>query len=415
MSADDRQQLANLRKQATSGDPEAAAQLGVWTLMGHRLPADETRGFDLLHSAASRGAVAAQRVCATLCAGGIGTDRDWPTAVGWLIAAARQGDRVAARQIGFMLDGPAEAQPTRLSLLEFAARSGDPTGQFLLAEVLRHAPYHWPDSAVAGHYRRAAAGGNPCARRRLSILRTDDTRPAKPLSLVSPEWDTIADWLPVTPWDDKPATNDPSGWKVLKERPGIRCFRRLLSVARCDYLMSVATPFLQAAPVVDSGGQFITGADYRTNRAMSFWATENDVVVQSVSDCLAGAAGYPGDNAEVLSVLHYRPGETYTSHFDFCDPELPGHAKEMTIRGQRRQTLLVYLNDDFEGGETWFNALDWGFRGNPGDGLLFDNVTPEGAPDRDTVHCGKPPQSGEKWLLSQWIRDRSQRGIGPMG
>ena len=76
-------------------------------------------------------------------------------------AAARQGDPVAARQLGFMLDGPAEAQPTRLSLLEFAARSGDPTGQFLLAEVLRHAPYHWPDSAVAGHYRRGGSGRQP--------------------------------------------------------------------------------------------------------------------------------------------------------------------------------------------------------------------------------------------------------------
>jgi hypothetical protein len=42
--------------------------------------------------------------------------------------------------------------------------------------------------------------------------------------------------------------------------------------------------------------------------------------------------------------------------------------------------------------------------------LLFDNIDPGGAPDHDTVHTGMPPTSGEKWVLSQWIRTRP---VGP--
>jgi len=26
----------------------------------------------------------------------------------------------------------------------------------------------------------------------------------------------------------------------------------------------------------------------------------------------------------------------------------------------------------------------------------------------DTLHAGLPPLSGEKWLLSQWLRDRAR-------
>jgi hypothetical protein len=38
--------------------------------------------------------------------------------------------------------------------------------------------------------------------------------------------------------------------------------------------------------------------------------------------------------------------------------------------------------------------------------VLFYNTTPEGAPDRRTLHAGAPTTNGEKFLLSQWIRAR---------
>ena len=38
---------------------------------------------------------------------------------------------------------------------------------------------------------------------------------------------------------------------------------------------------------------------------------------------------------------------------------------------------------------------------------MFANVDLNGAPDRLTLHTGCSPTRGEKWLLSQWIRDRT--------
>ena len=81
----------------------------------------------------------------------------------------------------------------------------------------------------------------------------------------------------------------------------------------------------------------------------------------------------------------------------------------MRVKGQRIRTCLVYLNDDFEGGETEFPRLGIKFRGRTGEALVFDNVGPNGVGDMNTVHTGLPPMRGEKWLLSQWMRSKRQK------
>jgi hypothetical protein len=51
--------------------------------------------------------------------------------------------------------------------------------------------------------------------------------------------------------------------------------------------------------------------------------------------------------------------------------------------------------------------LKWRYRGRKGDAIFFWNVDPSGAPDKRTYHAGLAPTRGEKWLLSQWIRERA--------
>ena len=105
-------------------------------------------------------------------------------------------------------------------------------------------------------------------------------------------------------------------------------------------------------------------------------------------------------------MLHYSAGEEYLPHFDFFDTRLPGTAQEVATRGQRVLTFLVYLNEDFEGGETAFPRLERKFRGRKGDALVFWNVRPDFLPEPLSLHAGTPPTRGEKWLFSQWVRYR---------
>ncbi|CAL1549051.1 unnamed protein product [Lymnaea stagnalis] len=108
--------------------------------------------------------------------------------------------------------------------------------------------------------------------------------------------------------------------------------------------------------------------------------------------------------------MHYAVGQEFSVHHDFLDPAQPGPAADIARRGQRMGTFLIYLNDDYEGGETAFPRAGIAHRGKAGDALFFANVTPDGRPDPLTLHAGKPPTAGEKWIFSQWIRDRPPAG-----
>lgn len=57
--------------------------------------------------------------------------------------------------------------------------------------------------------------------------------------------------------------------------------------------------------------------------------------------------------------------------------------------------------------QTHFPDIGLAYRGQTGDAIFFANVDVAGALDPQTRHGGLAPTLGEKWLLSQWIRDRT--------
>jgi hypothetical protein len=146
----------------------------------------------------------------------------------------------------------------------------------------------------------------------------------------------------------------------------------------------------------------------RSNTGAVFSLIDTDFVIQLVRARIARAAGVGADALEPAEVLHYSIGESYRPHVDFFHPQLPNFAEQMRVKGQRIKTCLVYLNDDFEGGETEFPKLGLKYRGRAGDALIFENVKANGAGDLSTLHAGLPPTQGEKWLFSQWMRSKPQ-------
>jgi hypothetical protein len=46
------------------------------------------------------------------------------------------------------------------------------------------------------------------------------------------------------------------------------------------------------------------------------------------------------------------------------------------------------------------------YHGAKGQGLYFSNALVNGEPDLRMVHAGLPPKDNEKWLMSQFIRNR---------
>jgi prolyl 4-hydroxylase len=182
----------------------------------------------------------------------------------------------------------------------------------------------------------------------------------------------------------------------LSERPQIFCFRRLFSPAECDFLIAEARPWLGPSVVIDprTGRHFQN--PIRTSDGMAFPFVQENPAVHALNRRIAAATGTDAAQGEPLQVLRYRPGQEYRPHSD----AVAGEAN------QRILTVLVYLTEDYSGGETRFMRTGLTFKGCRGDALVFRNALSDGRPDELAQHAGLPVAGGEKIIASRWIRAR---------
>jgi len=180
----------------------------------------------------------------------------------------------------------------------------------------------------------------------------------------------------------------------LSADPPVTLVRNFLSPAECSYLTARASPQLQPSFVIDprSGGRI--PHPVRTSSGMNFGPIDEDLVIHALNRRIAAASGTAVENGELLQILRYDPGQEYRPHLDAV----------AGLGNQREWTLLVWLNDDYQGGETCFPELGITAKGKAGDALVFRNAGRDGDPDMRMRHAGAPVTSGTKWLASRWIR-----------
>lgn len=275
------------------------------------------------------------------------------------------------------------------TLREAAARGGGEAAALLSVCAAWGVAQPRNIDAALDHLVSAAQLGWEPALRELQLLARD--------SLADPA--ALRRKVDVASWRAAPAG------RIVFERPRIIVLERFAAPDECDWLIGCAAGKLQRA-MVYRGSSTAEVAETRTNREMSFTIFNADVVVSLIRDRIAAATRAPPSHFEIAKLLHYSPGEQFALHADFIEAKTPELAHELAARGQRAATFLIYLNDGYEGGATQFPRLSWQYRGGRGDALLFSNVDPNGAPDYDTLHAGMPPTTGEKWVLSQWVRAR---------
>jgi prolyl 4-hydroxylase len=193
---------------------------------------------------------------------------------------------------------------------------------------------------------------------------------------------------------------------ALHDGPDIRLFRSFLNDDICSWLIERSRHRLVRARVYDAGSKTDIVSETRTNTSAGFNLVETDLVHLMVQTRIAHASGLPLVNMEGATVLHYDVGEEIENHYDFVEPSIPDYEQEIATRGERVMTFLVYLNDGYAAGETDFPRLGVTHKGRRGEGLFFRNALPDGTPDRRSWHAGRPPREGEKWILSQFIRNR---------
>ena len=79
------------------------------------------------------------------------------------------------------------------------------------------------------------------------------------------------------------------------------------------------------------------------------------------------------------------------------------------MTNNRISTLIMYLNDVEEGGETIFPSLNLSIKPQKGMAVYFEYFYNDQAVNELTLHGGSPVIKGEKWVATQWMRKKNYR------
>lgn len=260
------------------------------------------------------------------------------------------------------------------------------------------------DNSVQMLLSAAERGWRP-AKSQLRALSTDRALAALSSEGRADYWHRLAETIDIAYWVSRPRTHD------LHDSPRLTVYDSFIPDSVCDWLIDNSRDRLERAKVYDPVGGQEFADETRTNTAAQFNLMDTEVVHLFMQQRIAVATGISIFNMEATAILHYAVGEQITNHFDFVNPKIPNYAQEIAKNGQRIMTFLVYLNDDYAGGATAFPRLGIEHQGRRGQAFSFSNALENGEPDLRTVHAGRPTTSGEKWIVSQFLRNRRLLGI----
>jgi prolyl 4-hydroxylase len=187
------------------------------------------------------------------------------------------------------------------------------------------------------------------------------------------------------------------------EQPVVAVLDDVFSAQECDAVVALARARLQPSATLSPTTGENQVKDHRTSQG-AFLEDAQEPLLRRLNRRIGEIMNQPVAHGEALHVLHYGVGAEYKPHHDFFDPANPGFAATLRRGGQRVATLIVYLNDVEEAGDTVFPKLGLSIVPRKGSAVYFEYMNEEGQLDEASLHGGAPVERGEKWVATKWVR-----------
>ncbi len=182
-------------------------------------------------------------------------------------------------------------------------------------------------------------------------------------------------------------------------------FENLLTPEECDQLIAYAkTKNMTESDVLSYTSNKGTVINKDTRSSKTAWLKDEEhPLVMKIALLSEQLTGLPRHTQEELQVAYYTSGGKFVDHYDACTEPSKEYCDKMNhYAGQRRATLLIYLNDTFTGGETVFKKINKTITPKQGKGILFWNTNPDETLIDESMHRGNKVTNGEKWICTKW-------------
>lgn len=231
------------------------------------------------------------------------------------------------------------------------------------------------------------------------------------------------------------AAKRPTPWiETLSWSPRAFLYHNFLTPEECDHIIAVATPGMARSSVINADGS--VGDDPIRTSYGTFIARNHDEVITAIEERVATWAHLPAGYAEDMQVLRYQNMQKYGAHWDELDPSTDTRNVGGMPKGTHRvATVLIYLSDVEEGGETAFPHSRWlegrdtaadegkfsdcakggvAALARKGNAILFWGMRPDSVHmDYASMHTGCPVIKGTKWSATKWLHAAPFRAMEP--
>ena len=156
--------------------------------------------------------------------------------------------------------------------------------------------------------------------------------------------------------------------------------------------------------VKNTYSKFRTSSDYYIDENI---ITDENIknIITSIRKKIHEHSNDPIENQELLNIVRYLPGEEFKEHYDAFDENSNYWRLESKLGGQRIKTYIICLQKAELGGYTGFPILNKNILLENGQCIFWTNVDNQRQVFKDSLHCGRCPIIGEKWILTCWIRE----------
>lgn len=182
------------------------------------------------------------------------------------------------------------------------------------------------------------------------------------------------------------------------EEPLVIVLGNVLSAEECDELIMLSKDKMQRSKI----GVTREVDEIRTSSG-AFIEDDEHPTVAAIEKRISEIMNIPVEHGEGLHILHYAPGQEYKAHFDYFS------AKSKAAVNNRISTLVLYLNDVEDGGQTVFPKLNLSVYPKKGMAVYFEYFYSDQELNESTLHAGIPVIKGEKWIATQWMRKQRIR------
>jgi len=186
--------------------------------------------------------------------------------------------------------------------------------------------------------------------------------------------------------------------KKIFTKPKI--YENFITDKESEYILKKAENNYHVSGIGFGASQLDPDIDFNIRTSYVAWLPKNDKIIKKIILKVCKLTNMNFKNVEDLQVVKYEKGGFYKTHYD------DSISQKNKNRTYRVFTFLMYLNDDYEGGQTKFPKINFTVQPKKNSAVFFHNLDDSKLYFNEySLHGGLPVKKGTKYVANIWIHD----------